>query len=131
MGGMIVGFDADDKDIFQRQYDFAMGSPIPVFSLGALVAPAATPLHDRMRKANRLIDLGAAQTETAGAPWNTNIVPTHMSREELLDGVRNLCSTMYTTAVIIFLFHKFLQLRIKSGVGWGCGEKRGIKDLEI
>ena len=37
--GMIVGFDGDDASIFERQYNFAMASPVPIFSLGTLVAP--------------------------------------------------------------------------------------------
>jgi radical SAM superfamily enzyme YgiQ (UPF0313 family) len=41
--GMIVGFDNDEGDIFRRQYEFAMATAVPIFSLGALVAPAATP----------------------------------------------------------------------------------------
>jgi radical SAM superfamily enzyme YgiQ (UPF0313 family) len=43
--GMIVGFDNDEVDIFRRQYEFAMATAVPIFSLGALVAPAATPLR--------------------------------------------------------------------------------------
>ena len=46
--GMIVGFDGDDASIFERQYNFAMASPVPIFSLGTLVAPDATPLHARL-----------------------------------------------------------------------------------
>jgi radical SAM superfamily enzyme YgiQ (UPF0313 family) len=94
-GGMIVGFDHDGLDIFQRQYDFAMSLPVPMFSLGALVAPAATPLFDRMRDSGRLIEGGS---EVAASPWDTNILPVRMSREELLEGLRWLSNRLYHPA---------------------------------
>lgn len=90
-GGMIVGFDHDDLDIFQVQYDFAMKTPIPMFSLGALVAPAATPLFARMKAAGRLIEGGEE-----GTNLNTNIIPALMTREELLEGLRWLCNNLYS-----------------------------------
>jgi radical SAM superfamily enzyme YgiQ (UPF0313 family) len=91
-GGMMVGFDHDDRDIFERQYEFAMASPIPIFTLGALVAPAATPLFARMKREGRLIE-GA--TEVAGCPWDTNIVPARMKQDELLKGLRWLWRQLY------------------------------------
>ncbi len=94
-GGMIVGFDHDGLDIFQRQYDFAMSTPIPMFSLGALVAPAATPLFDRMRDGGRLVEGGS---EVAASPWDTNILPVQMSRDELLEGLRWLSNRIYRPA---------------------------------
>ena len=93
--GMIVGFDHDGLDIFERQYDFAMSTPIPMFSLGALVAPAATPLHDRMEESGRLLKGGS---EIAGSPWDTNILPTQMSREQLFAGLKWLCNELYSPA---------------------------------
>lgn len=94
-GGMIVGFDHDGPDIFARQLAFAMESPIPIFSLGALVAPAATPLYDRMQAAGRLV---AGGPEVAASPWDTNILPARMTRQELLEGLRWLCHELYTPA---------------------------------
>jgi hypothetical protein len=94
-GGMMVGFDHDGPDIFERQYEFAMASPIPIFSIGALVAPAATPLFRRLQAANRLIDGGA---EIAATPWTTNVIPALMGREQLLDGLRSLCNRLYSPA---------------------------------
>lgn len=94
-GGMIVGFDADGADIFERQYEFGMSVPIPIFSLGALVAPAATPLHERMEKTGRLVEGGS---EVAAAPWDTNIVPARMTREELFEGLQRLCNHLYSPA---------------------------------
>lgn len=90
--GMIVGFDADDAGIFARQYEFAMSTAIPVFSVGALVAPVATPLHARLAAAGRLVP---DVVEVAAMPWSTNIVPVRMSREQLLEGLRWLCNKLY------------------------------------
>lgn len=91
-GGMIVGFDSDGPDIFERQYEFAMSSPIPIFTVGALVAPAATPLYERMAKSGRLSLDGL---EMAAMPWSTNIVPQQMTREHLLRGIQWLCNKLY------------------------------------
>lgn len=96
-GGMIVGFDHDGPDIFERQFKFAMSSPIPIFSLGALVAPVATPLYTRISNAGRLVT-GASAVSSSPSPWDTNIIPVRMSREELLRGVRMLCEELYTPA---------------------------------
>jgi hypothetical protein len=90
--GMIVGFDHDGPDIFERQFEFAMASPVPIFSLGALVAPFATPLFRRLQQEGRLIEGGS---EVAATPWDTNIVPARLSRAELISGLRWLCGELY------------------------------------
>ncbi|MGB3514354.1 MAG: radical SAM protein [Microcoleaceae cyanobacterium] len=92
-GGMIVGFDADTIDIFERQYRFAMSTSIPIFTLGMLVAPSATPLFDRLKEEGRLYE-----TNGAGAavdPWTSNIVPKLMSREQLFTGTKWLANRLY------------------------------------
>ena len=90
--GMIVGFDGDDAGIFERQYRFAMASAVPIFSLGTLVAPDATPLHARLAKEGRLFDNSAV---TTAAPWYSNIVPKQMTREQVVEGVKWLCNSLY------------------------------------
>ncbi|MCB0168066.1 MAG: radical SAM protein [Anaerolineae bacterium] len=95
IGGMIVGFDSDGPDIFERQYRFAMATSIPIFTLGSLVAPQATPLYARMQKANRLLSGNDQNAYAAAAPWQTNIVPELMSRETLLTGIRWLGNRLY------------------------------------
>jgi radical SAM superfamily enzyme YgiQ (UPF0313 family) len=92
VGGMIVGFDSDGPDIFRRQFEFAMASGIPIFSLGALVAPEATPLFARLEKAGRLRPNHA---EAAASPWTTNIVHPTMSETELGAGIRWLANHLY------------------------------------
>lgn len=92
IGGMILGFDHDGPDIFGIQYDFAMSTPVPIFTMGALVAPPATPLHARMEKAGRLIEGGS---EVAGSPLDTNIMPAILTLEQLQLGLRWLRNRLY------------------------------------
>jgi len=90
--GMIVGFDHDDLAIFSRQYEFAMQTSVPIFTLGTLVAPNATPLHARLAKEGRLVE---DASEIIAAPWHTNIVPKSMTRDQLADGIQWLCNSLY------------------------------------
>lgn len=90
-GGMVVGFDGDRPDIFGTLYDFMQSSPVPLFSTGALVAPPGTPLHDRLKAEGRLV---GADWQSAGS-FTTNIQPLHMSRQALLEGVRDLVHQAY------------------------------------
>ena len=92
MSGMVVGFDNDAPDIFERQFEFAMSSPIPIFFLGALTAPEATPLYDRMEQTGRLIPNG---NETSLVPWSTNIVPISMSQEQMSVGMQWLANRLF------------------------------------
>ena len=94
-GGMIVGFDHDDANIFDLQFRFAMATPIPIFTLGALVAPAATPLFDRMKESGRLVQEGGSETQGV---WNTNITPKLMTREQLFNGLKWLGNRLYDPA---------------------------------
>ncbi|MGB5084191.1 MAG: radical SAM protein [Methylocystis silviterrae] len=95
MGGMIVGFDHDGPSVFAQQYEFAMATPIPIFSLGALMASEATPLFDRIAREGRLITGGV---ETQAVPWSSNIQCQTMSMEELHHGMQNLCNAIYAPA---------------------------------
>jgi radical SAM superfamily enzyme YgiQ (UPF0313 family) len=113
IGGMIVGFDSDGPDIFKRQFEFAMSTPIPIFTLGALVAPEATPLFDRMVKEGRLISEGS---EAAAMPWSTNIIPRQMTREQLFEGIRWLCNSLYHPAAFADRVSSFID-RLGKRVG--------------
>jgi hypothetical protein len=93
-GGRIVGFDSDRLDIFERQDDFAMSMPVPLFSLGALNAPMATPLHRRMKEAGLLTE----DVYAIGSPFTTNIIPKQMTRAELSVGLKWLANRLYHPA---------------------------------
>ena len=91
--GIIVGFDHDGPAIFDEMLAFLQDSPLPNVSLGVLTAPAATDLHRRLAREGRL--LGEIWEATAGNPFETNILPARMSRDELLTGARDLARELY------------------------------------
>ena len=107
LGGMIVGFDADGLDAFERQFEFAQRSCVPIFTAGALVAPRSTPLHARMAEAGRL---RPEVPESAALPWNSNIVPHRMTHEQLVAGMRWLCNRLYDPQAFGRRLHGMVEL---------------------
>ncbi|MFM7107314.1 MAG: DUF4070 domain-containing protein [Planctomycetaceae bacterium] len=81
--GLIVGFDADDEGIFDRQHEFVERSRISHAMLGMLAAIPKTPLHERLAREGRL--------DPAAEPaFGTNVIPAGMTRERLRDGYIDL-----------------------------------------
>ena len=95
ISGMIIGFDADGPGIFEQQRQFVQAAPIPIFSLGALIAPSGTPLYDRMAGQGRIMPVQRHDHLSSATPWQTNIIPHLMSRDDLLDGVWTLAGQIY------------------------------------
>jgi radical SAM superfamily enzyme YgiQ (UPF0313 family) len=92
-GGLIVGFDHDDRTCFRRQLEFAMALPVGTFNVSVLVAPVATPLHETMTKAGRIVsDEVSAQFPSANLI--TNFRPAQMSREDLYVGTKWLINKL-------------------------------------
>ncbi len=88
--GMIVGFDHDDRSIFEEQLRFIQDARIPVSMTGMLQALPKTPLHDRMSKEGRLV------AESTGDQFVfSNILPKAMSRLDLYRGYRTLIADLY------------------------------------
>jgi radical SAM superfamily enzyme YgiQ (UPF0313 family) len=95
-GAFIVGFDADDQNIFQEQLDFIQAASIPVAMVGILQALPGTPLYDRMKKEGRLRgDEAGGIRGAANSLVDTNIEPRNMTREELVQGYRYLVNSLY------------------------------------
>ncbi len=138
-GGMIAGFDADGPDIFERQYEFGMSVPVPIFNVTALVAQEATPLYARLARDGRVIE---DRDGIIGALLATNIVPQRMSREELLAGLRWLGNQLYRPAAYMARMRHFIRLyrseareSVRTSPGWqklravDRDQVRLIKDL--
>jgi radical SAM superfamily enzyme YgiQ (UPF0313 family) len=86
--GMILGFDHDDRAIFEAHRRFLHDARIVHSMTGMLTALPKTPLHARLAEEGRL-------DPADRSPFGTNIVPLGMSREELRDGYVDLMSALY------------------------------------
>ncbi len=94
IAGMIVGFDHDDKGIFQEQFDFLMEAGIPFTTCGILVAIEKTPLYYRMQREGRLLEYDYEKQKAHGAA-DVNFIPKLMSVEEVKRGYNWLIRALY------------------------------------
>jgi radical SAM superfamily enzyme YgiQ (UPF0313 family) len=91
---LMVGFDHDDKDIFEQHLQFVKDACLTVPSIRVLMAPPGTRLWRRLRKEGRLLK---ADTEGRffGNPGTTNIIPKNMTRTEIQAGLLALNERVY------------------------------------
>jgi radical SAM superfamily enzyme YgiQ (UPF0313 family) len=86
--GMIVGFDNDGPDIFERQIRFVEEARVIHTSVGMLTAIPKTPLYERLANENRL--------DTADrTPYGTNVIPLGMDRDTLREGYLRVLHALY------------------------------------
>lgn len=91
MAGMIVGFDNDDKEIFQEQMNFLQNAGIPTAMIGTLQAIPHTPLFKRLLSENRLLH------QSSGDNFSfSNFMPTGMSMKDLAEGYMWLSDQLYS-----------------------------------
>lgn len=102
--GMIVGFDHDTPQIFQQVLDFAMRSPIPIFTVVPLYGAHATPLRERMLAARRLhVDIPTATVAM-------NIVPAQLSTAQLGDGIHWLAKELLEPRKFVQRVRRMIEL---------------------
>jgi radical SAM superfamily enzyme YgiQ (UPF0313 family) len=90
MGGFIVGFDHDTKDIFRQQFEFIQRSGVVTAMVGLLTALPQTRLHFRLKQENRLT-AGSSGNNTAAT---LNFQP-KLDRAYLENGYRELMRRLY------------------------------------
>jgi radical SAM superfamily enzyme YgiQ (UPF0313 family) len=94
--GIIVGFDHDDTDIFDIQYDFIQKAFLPSVAINMLKAPSGTRLWARLRKEGRVVIIPRTVRDNLGHPRSyTSIIPKRMTRVDLMKGYRKLLERVY------------------------------------
>ncbi len=91
VGNFIVGFDTDTLSVFKDTRDFVFENGIlyPFFSI--LAPMPGTKLHDEFHQAGRLDTLDWSRFDTRHVVYE----PTHMTREQLMDGYAWLYDECY------------------------------------
>jgi radical SAM superfamily enzyme YgiQ (UPF0313 family) len=117
--GMIVGFDNDDLTVFDRQYEFLHQSRIIGAMAGMLSAIPKTPLYERLEAAGRLDNAAADDPRLA-----TNIIPLHMTREQLRDGWLELMDRLYDAENY---FQRFDDLFIRGRIPLASAKMRWLR----
>ncbi len=116
-GGFIVGFDGDDRGVFDDQYRFIQKNGITLAMVGMLQAIPRTPLYTRLQQEGRLVEEDP----------NCNFIPKQMSREQLRDGYWGLVKRLYAPEAFmeryfkVYEFPEYLERRAaickKAGEG--------------
>jgi radical SAM superfamily enzyme YgiQ (UPF0313 family) len=93
--GMIVGFDSDDRAIFQEQYAFLQEAGIPFTTCGTLVALPNTALWKRLEAEGRLLSVELTRLQGAGTA-DCNFFPKRMTLQDLVSGYKWLVRSLYS-----------------------------------
>ena len=121
--GFIVGFDSDDKEIFEDQYRFIQDNGITLAMVGILMAIPTTPLYKRLKDAGRIRDDDP----------NLNFIPEQMTRDELRDGYWELVTRLYTPAAFLDRYFKVFQfpeyLKRRADICKKAGEGKTLPTL--
>lgn len=90
MGGFIVGFDSDPRDIFRRQFEFIQRAGVVTAMVGLLSALPQTRLYERLAREGRILADSLGDNTAAVL----NFVP-RLDRAVLHDGYRELMRSLY------------------------------------
>ncbi len=121
--GFIVGFDSDDREIFEEQFHFIQDNGITLAMVGMLQAIPRTPLYERLQREGRLVDDDP----------NCNFVPWKMSRDELRQGYWDLVQRLYTPEAFFdryFQVYRFAEFhRRRAEICRKAGEGKRLPTL--
>jgi len=103
--GFILGFDSDKESVFQNQIDFIQKSGIVAAMVGLLNVSPKSRLHDRLKKANRLVE---NKQETGAELNDLNFVP-KMNANTLINGYNEVLTTIYSPRFYFARIKTFLR----------------------
>ena len=106
--GFILGFDSDKKTVFQNQIDFIQKSGIVVAMVGLLNVSPKSRLHERLKKANRLIDNKDSSNGNTSELSELNFIP-KMDAGTLINGYEEVLKTIYSSRFYFARIKTFLR----------------------
>lgn len=110
MGGFIVGFDSDTRDIFQRQFEFIQRSGVVTAMVGLLTALPQTRLYHRLHREGRLKAKSTGNNTEATLNFHPKLNP-----EFLETGYRELMRRLYEPRAYYQRIRTFLKNHRPTG----------------
>ncbi|MHB8973137.1 MAG: B12-binding domain-containing radical SAM protein [Pirellulaceae bacterium] len=121
--GFIVGFDNDDREIFEDQFRFIQDNGITLAMVSVLQAIPRTPLYQRLQREGRLFEEDPV----------CNFIPKQMSRAELKQGYWNLLQRLYAPEAFLeryfTVFRSAAYLRRRAEICKKAGEGKRLPTL--
>ena len=110
MGGVIVGFDDDKPDIFERQFEFTQRAGVVTAMVGLLQALPRSRLYERLRGEDRLLGEGDGENTSA----RFNFVP-RLDPEVLIARYQHLIRRLYEPGNYYQRIRTFLEFHRRGG----------------
>jgi len=109
-GAFVFGLDDDDKSVFEKTLEFAMDAELDIAQFNWLTPYPGTPMYDRMRVENRMID---NEWWLSGSGEGDVIFhPKKMSADELREGSRWVRKNFFSTSSILKRFFNKSRLSL-------------------
>jgi len=108
-GFFIIGFDSDQKDVFDKTLDFVRTSGLDSADFSILIPFPGTPIFDQYMEEGRILTKDWSKYQ-----YQENVVykPKNFTEEELLEGVQHVYEAYYSYSDV---FHRF-RLSLKRGI---------------
>ena len=104
IAGIVLGFDHDTPDVFERTEAFLQAAGIVNAQVTLLNAYKRTPLYDRLERERRIV----AEVAWDPAEGRTNLLPA-MGKQTLEDGHRRLMQRLYSAEIFDQRVRRFLS----------------------
>jgi radical SAM superfamily enzyme YgiQ (UPF0313 family) len=92
-GCFVLGLDGHTPEVFDEVYEFARRAELFDVQITLLTPFPGTPLYERLKREDRLLDASAWETCTL---FDVNYRPQPMTRHELQEGFRRLAVRLYS-----------------------------------
>ena len=128
-GGFIVGFDGEERGVFEAQRHFIQASGIGVAMVGLLQAIPHTQLSRRLKAEGRLLE--TLSSTGNHAVEGINFIPKgEMTKREYLENYRELVREIFQPQAY---FARTLPalLELRAGAPFGAVRRHGAKLVEV